>query len=404
MSDRQIPTIVLTWCAYGLLALTCGCGPHRGPAVPRALQDDAVVPGLTHSARTWGSGFNPEFLAELTLTIPRERETLAARGHTGPLPVAVFLAISGGGSDGAYTAGLMSGWTEAGTRPEFKVVTGVSTGALIAPFVFLGSDYDWVLRDVFTETTTVDILRPRAMLAAIFDDALADNAPLWRLMSGYVDEPLLQAIAAEHRKGRILMIGTTNLDSRRAVLWNIGVIASSGQPDALNLVRKILIASAAIPVAFPPVMIDVEVDGKRYQEMHVDGGTMTQVFLYPPSFRLKETGAALGADRQRRLYIIRNARLDPDWAETRRRTMSIAGRAVSSMIHTQGIGDLYRIYLGAQRDDIDFNLAFIPPEFTLESKEVFDREYMNALYDVGYERAKNGYPWQKLPPLFEGEL
>ena len=167
----------------------------------------------------------------------------------------------------------------------------------------------------------------------------------------------------EYGKGRLLLIGTTNLDAQRGVIWNVGAIAASHHPRALELVRKIMIASAAIPAAFPPVMIDVEVEGQRYQEMHVDGGATTQVFLYPPSLKLKEMAEAAGVQRERRVYIIRNARLDPEWAETQRRTLSIAGRAVSSLINTQGVGDLYRTYLNAQRDGIDYNLAFIPANF-----------------------------------------
>jgi predicted acylesterase/phospholipase RssA len=385
-----------------ILVSLVGCAaPGRGPAVPREIQNQAVVPGLTLAARTWGAALNPEFERELYKSVPRERETLQAAGHTGPLPPAYYLAISGGGSNGAYTAGLLNGWTSTGTRPDFKIVTGISTGALIAPFAFLGPEYDHVLKEVYTETTTADILTPRGFLAAIFDDALADNAPLWKMVRKYVNEDLMAAIAAEYARGRVLMIGTTNLDARRAVIWNIGLIASENTPEALALIQKIMIASASIPAAFPPMMLDVEVDGQAYQEMHVDGGAMTQVFLYPPSFKLSEVATAKGVIRDRQLYVIRNGRVDPDWAETERRTLSIAGRAVSSLLHTQGIGDLYRIYLNAQRDGIDFNLTFIPKSFTTESKEAFDRKYMNELYDVGYQRAVDGTLWTDYPPFFD---
>ena len=151
-----------------------------------------------------------------------------------------------------------------------------------------------------------------------------------------------------------------------------------------------MIASASIPGGFPPTMIDVEVDGKRYQEMHVDGGTMAQVFAYPVSIRVDELAKAAGVTRERKLYVIRNARLDPDWAHVERSTMSIAGRAVASLIHTQGIGDLYRIYATAQRDGVDFNLTFIPSTFNVPHKEEFDNEYMRKLYDVGYDLAVKG--------------
>ena len=346
------------------VSATAGCaGPARQRAVPTELQDRAVIGGLSPAVRTWGAAANPEFQEALLESVRRERKFLRSSGQTGPLPPAEFLAISGGGANGAFTAGLLNGWTAAGNRPRFKAVTGISTGALIAPFAFLGPAYDETLRKFYTGVTTKDILTKRSMLAALSDDALADNAPLRRMIAGLVDQKLLDAIAAESHKGRLLLIGTTNLDAQREMIWDVGAVATSGHPRALELVRDIMIASAAIPAAFPPVMIDVEVDGQHYQEMHVDGGTVTQVFLYPPSLKVKEVSEAAGIKRDRRVYIIRNARLDPEWAQTPRRTLSIAGRAVSSLIATQGIGDLYRTYLNAQRDGIDYNLVFIPADF-----------------------------------------
>ena len=238
------------------------------------------------------------------------------------------------------------------------------------------------------------MLEARGFLAGFFADALADNAPLRKTVARYVDQKMLDAIAAEYRKGRILLIGTTNLDARRPVIWNIGEIAARGQPGGLDLVRDILVASAAIPGAFPPTMIDVEVNGKKYQEMHVEGGASAQVFLYPPGVDIR----ASGIKRDRRL--IRNARLDPDWAQVDRKTLSIAGRAISSLIQTQGVGDLYRIYLTTQRYGFDFNLAFTPRTFTRTLKEPFETAYMKELFDVGYDMVVKGYPWAKTPPGF----
>jgi predicted acylesterase/phospholipase RssA len=334
----------------------------------------------------------------------REAELFAASGQTGPLPTATYLGISGGGENGAFGAGLLVCWTEAGTRPEFKIVTGISTGALTAPFAFLGPKYDAELKSIYTGITANDVLEQRGQLAALFDDALADNAPLQHLVAKYVTADMLKAIAAEHTKGRILLIGTTNLDARRPVIWNIGKIAESGSPHALELVQKILVASAAIPGAFPPMMIDVDVNGTPYQEMHVDGGASAQVFVYPPSLKIAELSKAAGIARDRRLFVIRNARLDPDWADVRRQTLSIAGRAVSSLIQTQGVGDLYRIYATAQRDDVDFNLAYIPATFNVPLNEPFDQHYMAELFKLGYELARSGYDWQKAPPGLEETL
>jgi predicted acylesterase/phospholipase RssA len=273
---------------------------------------------------------------------------------------------------------------------------------LIAPFAFLGPDCDNALKTVYTSITPKDIYTRRSLLAAITNDAMADTRPLWNLIKKYITRDMLLKIAKEYGKGRLLFIGTTNLDSRRPVIWNMGAIAASNDPGAPDLFCSILLASAAIPGAFPPVMINVETDGQQHQEMHVDGGAVTQVFLYPP--RLIDFARNRGleiAKRERKVYIIRNARLDPDWASVERRTLNIAGRAISSLIHSQGIGDLYRIYLQAQKDGLDYNLAYIPDDFYAPRTEDFDREYMNKLFEIGYQLGRAGYKWHKYPPYLK---
>jgi predicted patatin/cPLA2 family phospholipase len=339
-----------------------------------------------------------QFMVDLKAGISSELAYRAKTGQQGPLPPANYLAISGGGDDGAYGAGLLCGWTKAGNRPEFKLVTGISTGALIAPFAFLGPKYDDKLREVYTNSTHKDIMEERGLHAVVFDDALADNRPLWELLQKHISAEMLREVAQEYKKGRILLVGTTDLDSRRAVIWNLTKIADSGHPQALDLFRKLMMASAAIPGAFPPAMIDVEVNGKPYQEMHVDGGTVAQVFVYPPSIKLKEAAQQMGVERERNLYLIRNSRIDPDWSEVERRSLSILGKAVLSLIRTQGIGDMYRIYLNSQRDGIDFNLAFIPASFNELHVEDFDKNYMQKLFLNGYNASAKGYPWAKVPP------
>jgi hypothetical protein len=337
-------------------------------------------------------------------SLAKERAWLAANGQNGPLPPMSILAISGGGDAGAFGAGLLNGWTAAGTRPEFKMVTGVSTGALIAPFAFLGPAYDPVLRQVYTEVSQRDIFKPRGLLKGFFGDAMADTTPLYRLVAHHTDRALLDKIAAEYAKGRLLLVATTNLDTLEPVIWNMTAIAASKDPHALELFRRVLMASAAIPAAFPPVMIDVDIDGVHHQEMHVDGGTVAQVFLYPPSINARVEFEAAGAHRQRTLYIIRNARLDSDWASVQRRTLPIATRAVGALMQAQGIGDLFRIYVTTQRDGVDYNLAFIPPTFDTPHRKDFDTEFMRALFKTGYDMAAAGYPWQKQPPGYAAPL
>jgi predicted patatin/cPLA2 family phospholipase len=316
-----------------------------------------------------------------------------------------YLSLSGGGDNGAFGAGLLVGWTENGTRPAFNLVTGISTGALIAPFAYLGKEYDPVLKEVYTEIKPSDVFKARSFLAGIFSDGLADTSPLLRLISKYINAEFLQKVAHEYNKnGRWLLIGTTNIDAGTPVIWNMGQIASIGTPESLELFRRILLASASIPGAFPPVMFDFMIDGKEFQEMHVDGGATTQVFLYPSAAatRAKEIGIKRRAERQ--AYIIRNARLDVDWQETERRTLSIAGRAISQLIQSQGLGDLYRIYNITQDDGVGFNLAYIGADFNFPHREEFDTKYMQALYDYGYQRSRKGYEWSKYPPGYRKSI
>lgn len=384
-------------CAYSLLLVTLasgGCSTlTRGPAVPHDSQDKAGIPGLP-VVRTWGDQVSPDFHEHLMQAAQRRQEDRRARGMESE-PVAA-LAVSGGGANGAFGAGLLCGWTQHGDRPEFIAVTGISTGALIAPFAYLGPSYDHVLREVYTTTSTASLLKKRGMVKGFFMDALTDNGPMWKLMAKHVNQKMLDDIAAEYGKGRLLLIGTVNLDARRSVIWDIGAIAASKHPKSVQLVHSILIASASIPAAFPPVMIDVQADGHAYQEMHVDGGCLNEVFLYPTSY----TPIAPNGDEalKREVYIIRNSRVDPDWGAVERRTLKIAGRAISALIHSQGLGDLDRMFMTARRDNMDFNLAHIPADFDLVPNEPFDREYMQKLFAVGFNLAAPGYPWAKLPP------
>src|SRR5207248_4738421 len=193
------------------------------------------------------------------------------------------LVLSGGGAYGAYPAGILCGWTEAGTRPGFDVVTGVSTGALVATLAFLGPSRDADLRRVYTTVTSKDVFEERRPeVAGVLGESLADSKPLERLINSVADERLLAEVAAEHAKGRRLYVGTTHLDSRRLIVWDMGAIATRGGPVYLTLFRKVLLASASIPGFFPPVRVPVEVDGKAYEELHVDGGVTAALFFRPP--------------------------------------------------------------------------------------------------------------------------
>ena len=376
----------------------CAAAVARNP-VPASLESDATVVGMGPTPiRFWGDQLPPNteaYVREKWAQTRANRPELLARGRR---PVLTSLALSGGGSNGAFGAGVLVGWTASGKRPEFDMVTGVSTGALTAPFAFLGPKYDEALKAVFTQTDTADVAIMRPVRGLLGGDSLASNSPLAKVVAHYVDQAFLEEVAAEHRKGRRLLIGTTNLDAERPVIWDMGAIAASGRPEALELFRKVLLASAAIPAVFPPGFIKVSADGSTYEEMHVDGGATREVFLVPTQFMTSKVDRRLGIRPIRRTYIIRNGHVAPEYKAVKAKTLSIAGRAVASLIKSQGVGDLYELYVFSKRNGIDYNLAYIPADFRDTSTQAFDPVYMTKLYDLGYQTAANGYPWKKTPP------
>lgn len=387
--------------AGGMATLLPGCAaPERGPAVPLGQAARATVLGLPNE-RFFPAMDGTAIEAEFAAAVRRQR-LMRGLSPAAQMPELQLLAVSGGGENGAFGAGLLCGWTEHGTRPTFELVTGVSTGALTAPFAFLGSAYDSQLRSVYTELKADDVLAKRGLLsAALFDDAMADNTPLFKTIARYLNEEMLAAIAKGYDEGRLLLIASTDLDAQIPVIWNVGAIAKSQHPRALDTIRRILLASAAIPGAFPPSMFDVTLDGKPYQEMHVDGGAFAQAFLYPAAVtRLRRERLRRGtAVVPLTAYIIRNGRLDPEWSMVERRTMGIAGRAISTMITASGYNDVIRMYNNTQRDNVRFNLAYIGKDFTMELPEPFDQGFMRTLFDYGYQRGRRGYDWAHQPPV-----
>ncbi|MBB5691634.1 patatin family protein [Roseomonas alkaliterrae] len=372
----------------GVLGLA-GCGAIARLDAPPGRAAETIQPLGIENARFWFDSHPEAFLREARLAEGRQVAALPG-GRRARLPASHMLALSGGGDNGAYGAGLLVGWTESGRRPTFDLVTGISAGALIAPFAFLGPAYDPQLAEVFTEVAPRDLVLMRGRLRAVlFGEALADTAPLYRIIERHVNEAMLSAIAAEYAKGRLLMIGTVNLDLGRPVFWNIGAIAASGHPDALGLFRRILLASAAIPGAFPPVLFDIQHEGRNYQELHVDGGASLQMFLYP----VLQDGSASFPRRERTAWLVRNGRLDVEWATTDRAILSITGRAASTLLHYSAINDIVRIHLVSQRDGVGFRLAYIGPEFRAARAEPFDTAYMRALFAYGREHGRSGERW-----------
>lgn len=313
-----------------------------------------------------------------------------------------YLSISGGGSDGAFGAGLINGWTESGERPHFKVVTGVSTGALIAPFAFLGPDYDDELKESYTTVDASHIFEALGLLPMLFSESVTSTKPLQDLIATGVDERVLDAIAVEYKKGRRLYVASTNLDAEQPIIWDMGAIASSNRPDRLALFRKVMLASASIPSLFPPVMMDVTANGESFQEMHVDGGVFFQSFSISSIADLPAIIRAAHPEFtgkvEQNLYVLRNGWVTPTFQQVDRSLTGIAQRAVLSMFKVSGINDLWRLYFSARDDNATFRYIAIPAEYVPSTTDQFDKAEMNREYDYGRAMAIGGIYWLTVPP------
>lgn len=316
-----------------------------------------------------------------------------------------ILVLSGGGSKGAFGAGFLAGWTAAGTRPDFKVVTGVSTGALISTFAFLGPEYDDELRELFTTISSEDIYEPRGFFGALFGESAFDTEPLAERIEAVVDEPLLAAVAARHAAGYRLYVGSVSMDTGEFVIWDMGAIASSDREDRLERYRKVLLASASVPIVFPPVYFEVEgEDGETYHEMHVDGGAHAQVCFR--SFMLEFVGAVVEAgmslaDIRVDVHIVQNGNEGTGWErrEVPGSTLGVAAATMTKLFRISSSESLYRTYVLCRRYGLGFALVQIPLDFQPDLDPLdFDREVMGRLFETGYRLAQEESPWLDLPP------
>ena len=386
----------LTVAAVAALLAGCAAQAVREP-VPSALVSEATIPGLAH-ARFWGDEVPPNILAFAQAHMPNAKVMASKPSRQVGQPLVEYLAISGGAGDGAFAAGLLAGWTKKGDRPQFEVVTGVSAGALTAPFAFLGPEYDGRLQQIWTKYETEDLATPQVLAGLFGADALADTSGFANLIAKYVDRKLLDRIAQEYRKGRVLLVGTTNLDAQRPVIWNMGEIATNHHDYALELFRQVILASASVPGAFPPVHIKVRAGDKVLEEMHVDGGPTRQVFVAPAQLSLKTFDRLYPTPPLRRIYIVKNGKLTPEYEAVASNTLAISARSVFTITKSQSIGDINRIYGMAQRDGAEFRLASIPAGFNVPSTQIFDPVYMKALYAEGLKLGSRGDPWMRTPP------
>ncbi len=349
------------------------------PRTPFTAADEAAatIPGMP-DARFWADS-----VSDFNAALPPQ---------PGP-----WLALSSGGADGAFGAGLLNGLSEAGKRPDYAVVTGVSTGALMAPLIFAGQKYDGVLRDAYTKVTAADIFEVGGT-----PESFLDSWPLKDLIAKQITPALLADIAAAHNSGRRLFIVTTDIDAERSVVWNMGAIAAhagDGGDAALKLFRSVLLASSAIPGGFPPVLITVEANGKQFQEMHVDGGVGGQFFVAPAAALAPAGDYKIPATQ---ILLVANSGLEPQFSVVDRTMPSILTSTVSAAVKVDTRLMIDRVYTAARRSGVDFGVATIPPGFDAQSRGPFDPVYMGALFKVGEDIGKSATPFANEPPAYPG--
>ena len=381
-----------------LMLFLPACSTLPRNALPGELLNQAAIPGMP-VIRAYGGELSPYMMDDLKRSFAQESPEDFPVAPDGKIHYP-HLALSGGGQNGAFGAGLLNGWTKKGTRPVFKIVTGVSSGAMMAPFVFLGPEYDDELRVFYTSTSSKNIFSRLSILPQLLGgESLLDSAPLQAMIAQLVDADFLDKVAQAHEGGRRLYIGTVDLDSQRLVVWNMGLIAGSGRPDALDLFRDVMLASSSIPVAFPPVLFKVEVDGRKYDELHVDGAVKATVFYSAGVFNFEtaQKSSPRGPGRED-VYIVHNGQLGPVHGETRRRLSSIAYRSIEAAAKSAVLGDLFRIYAGTRRSQSGFYWVTIPSDVSLESNEMFDPVTMRRLFDFGLAKGQADDVWFGEPP------
>ena len=379
-------------CVLLLVLAVSGCSSFPRTAFTAKQQAIAQVPGIP-GARIWADAAAESFAGVIHL----EQMQAAAR-KSGSMDL---LAISGGASDGAFGAGVLTGLTATGRRPEFTFVSGVSAGALIAPLVFLGPRYD----DKLTHAWTSGIAAPLGeggVLSILFSQD-SRRLALYDLVSSFVDAEMLKEVAAEHRRGRRLVVVTTNLDAQRPVVWDLGAIAASGQPKALQLFRDVLTASSSIPGAFAPTLIEVEADGRQFAELHVDGGATTQLFTIPEAILSRGLPNELQARAMpARFFIIINNRLKPEFEVVEGSVVPMLARSLSSLIKTHARLTLVATREFARSRNMQFNLTYIGDDFPTDPKPSFETAYMRSVYRYGRDKAASGTLWQDQIPFING--
>lgn len=381
-----------------LLALS-GCARVRH-AVPENLVGEAVVVGMP-GIRYYTDKPVSFFMTRQSLVDSFKEEDKSDYLVYG-IKTYPVLIIGGGVSNSAYGIGLLKGWLKEGSRPVFKIITGYSSGSLLATATFAGEGYEDRLAELFTSISTKDVVKQKGILGIMFGNSVYSSARFAKKIDDIMDTDLMARIAQEHKKGRRLYVGTTDLDAQGFVIWDMGALASKASLDSLKLFRKIVLASCSFSAMLPPVYFQVEAGGRHYDEMHADGGVVGGLFYIN---QLMEGGVpaaqSCGINLRKlrtRIYALNCCYMSPHSKQVEDNLTAITSRLIETNGAAKMIGDTYRIYAFAKEKGWDYNLAYIPEDFKPNQKEMFDKQEMKRLFKRGYDDAAAGYKWHKAPP------
>jgi hypothetical protein len=378
-----------------LIIITCflalsGCARMRY-AVPENLVGKADVIGMP-GIRYYMDKPDSLFMMRQSLADSFKEESKSEYLIDGVKTYPVLI-IGGGVSNSAYGIGLLNGWLKKNSRPVFKIVTGYSSGSLIALATFSGKDYEERLADLFTSISTKDVIRQNGVFGILFGNSVNSSTLFAKKIDDIVDDNLLVKVAQEHKKGRRLYVGTSDLDAQGFVIWDMGALASKGGPDSVKMFRKIILASCSFSTMLPPVFFQVEAEGRRYDEMHADGGVIGGIFYID---QLMDGTEFRGLRTQ--LYILNCCYMSPHSKQVEDNLTAIISRTIETNGSSKMSADTYRIYAFAKEKGWDYNLAYIPEDFMPKQKEMFDKQEMKRLFKRGYDDAVVGYKWHKAPP------
>lgn len=311
-----------------------------------------------------------------------------------------ILVLSGGGANGAYGTGVINALYDTNQLPEYSIVTGISAGSMIAPFAFVGGEHIPRLKEAMLGINDKAILGSKNFLNTLIKDAFTNGNNLFELVEQLYNAEMIEQIGQQHNNGRRLFIGTTQFDSGELVVWNVGAIAASDLPNKNHLIHQILAASSSIPGVFPPQFIQVEVNGEVKEELHVDGGMNTQMFVDPGNFNYSLVNKALGKQQKPNIHVIRNGVLKIPYAPLKDKGTELLGRSLKTMLVQQTRGDLYRMLYFSELNQYDLSFTYIDHEFDAQkaTKQMFDQQYMQALYQNGYDKVLSKTLWQKTMP------